>query len=99
MHIEMIILSKVGETDKYHVISYMWNLENVHTYKTEIDSQTQKTNIWLPKGKCGGGSGQMNQKVGININIHTNIYKINNQAGPTCITESLCCTFEANTTL
>ena len=24
-------------------------------YKTEIDSQTQKTNIWLPKGKCGEG--------------------------------------------
>ena len=22
-------------------------------YKTEIDSQTQKTNLWLPKGKGG----------------------------------------------
>ena len=32
----------------------MWNLENDTNeliYKTEIDSQTQKTNIWLPKGK------------------------------------------------
>ena len=23
-------------------------------YKTEIDSQTLKTNLWLPKGKHGG---------------------------------------------
>ena len=23
-------------------------------YKTEIDSQTQKTNLWLPKGMGGG---------------------------------------------
>ena len=23
-------------------------------YKTETDSQTLKTNLWLPKGKCGG---------------------------------------------
>ena len=22
-------------------------------YKTETDSQTQKINLWLPKGKCG----------------------------------------------
>ena len=25
------------------------------TYKTETDSQTQKTNLWLPKGKVGRG--------------------------------------------
>ena len=25
-------------------------------YKTETDSQTSKTNLWLPKGK-GGGEG------------------------------------------
>ena len=24
-------------------------------YKTEIDSQTQKSNLWLPKGKGVGG--------------------------------------------
>ena len=35
-------------------ITYMWNLKydtNEFTYKTETDSQTQKTNLWLPKGK------------------------------------------------
>ena len=36
----------------------MWNLKKNDTkeliYKTEIDSQTQKANLWLPKGKVGG---------------------------------------------
>ena len=35
-------------------ITYMRNLKydtNEVVYKTEIDSQTQKTNLWLPKGK------------------------------------------------
>ena len=36
----------------------MWNLKkmiqmNLFT-KTEIDSQTRKTNLWLPKGKGEG---------------------------------------------
>ena len=34
----------------------MWNLKketNELIYKTEIDSSTQKTNLWLPKGKGG----------------------------------------------
>ena len=32
-------------------------------YKTEIDSQTLKTNLWLPKAKGRGG---INEKFGIN---------------------------------
>ena len=30
------------------------NDTNELIYKAEIDSQTQKTNLWLPKGKGGG---------------------------------------------
>ena len=57
---ENIILSEVSQTekDKYY-ITYTWNLKNntnESIYKTEADSQTQKTNLWLPKGK-GGGEG------------------------------------------
>ena len=36
----------------------MWNLKidiNELIYKTETDSQTQKTKLCLPKGKGGGG--------------------------------------------
>ena len=32
------------------------NDANEFIYKTEAESQTQKTNLWLPKGK-GGGEG------------------------------------------
>ena len=38
-------------------ITYMWNLKydaNELIYKTETDSQVQKTNLWLPKGKRMG---------------------------------------------
>ena len=37
-------------------ITYMWRLKydiNEFIHKTEIDSQTEKTNLWLPKGKGG----------------------------------------------
>ena len=47
-----------SDKDKYY-ITFMWNLKNntnESIYKTEADSQTQKTNLWLPKGK-GGGEG------------------------------------------
>ena len=50
-------------------ITYMWNLKynkNELIYKTETDSQSQKTNLRLPKGKGG-------YKLGVGIN---SIYKI-----------------------
>ena len=36
----------------------MWNLKsdtNELIYKIEIDTRSKKTNLWLPKGKGGGG--------------------------------------------
>ena len=37
------------------MIAYMWNLKRNNTnepiYKTETDSQTQRTNLWLPGGE------------------------------------------------
>ena len=56
-------------------ITYMWDLNYDATeliYKTETDSQTQKTSLWLPIGKGGKG---INQEFG--INMYTNKYKIN----------------------
>ena len=39
-------------------IAYMWTLKQVQminlTYKTEIGSQMQKTNLWLLGDKCKG---------------------------------------------
>ena len=57
---ETVILSEGSqiEKDKYHVISFIYGILNNDTdeniKKTEIESQTYKTNIWLPKGKGRG---------------------------------------------
>ena len=51
--LENITLSEKTEKDIYYMVSYMWNLKNTNEsiYKAEIDSQTRKINLWLPKGK------------------------------------------------
>ena len=58
MDLEFIIQSEVSQT-KTNIIWYHFHVDskkndtNELTYKTEIDSQTQKTNLWLPKGEGG----------------------------------------------
>ena len=56
MDLEIIILSEVKSDRKRQIydITYMWNLKNDTNnliYKTEKDSQTQKTNLWLSNRK------------------------------------------------
>ena len=58
----------------------MWDLKydtNELIYKTETDSQTQKNNLCLPKGK--GGGGEINQKFGNNIYTLLYIKQLNNK--------------------
>ena len=52
-----MILSELSqmEKDKQHEITYLKSDTNEHICKTEMDSQTQKTNLWLPQGKMGEG--------------------------------------------
>ena len=52
MDLEIIIQSEVNQTekDKYHDITYIWNLKydtNEFIYETETDSQTQRTDVQL----------------------------------------------------
>ena len=64
--------SEVSQTkkDTYHNIMYMWNLKKNGTneliFKTEIESQMQKANLLLPRGKWGK----------INWDIGTDIYTL-----------------------
>ena len=54
MQLEIIILSEVSQ--RKHGIIYMWNLKygtNEPVYKTEIDSQTRRIDLLLPKGSGG----------------------------------------------
>ena len=53
--IEIIILSEVSQRQIPYDITYVWNLKyntSKLIYEKEADSQTQKTNLQLPKGKC-----------------------------------------------
>ena len=62
MDLENIKLSEISQRKtKIYDITYMWNLKNNTSeciYKTETNSQTKKTNLWLPKGR-GRGEGQI----------------------------------------
>ena len=57
MELQMITLSQIRERQIPYGITNMWNQKENDTneliYKTEIDSQTQKTNLQLPKVKGG----------------------------------------------
>ena len=61
MELEIIILSEViqKEKNKHHIISHMWDLKHSDTNelicKKEIDSQTLRTDLWLPRERVGGG--------------------------------------------
>ena len=62
----------------------MWNLilkkdTNELIYKTETDSQTKKTNLWLPKEKGGG----RNKSGAWDEHAYTTIYRMDKQQGPT----------------
>ena len=55
MGLEIIILSEISQRKTN--ITYLWNLKydtNELIYQRETDSQTWKTNLWLPKGEGVG---------------------------------------------
>ena len=52
--LEIILPSEISQRKTMYDITYMWNLRNDTNElinKTEIDSRTQKTNLWLSKLK------------------------------------------------
>ena len=59
------MLTEARQTERQvHEVVHMWNLKrendtNALTYKRETDSQIQKTNLWLPKVKGGGGMNKL----------------------------------------
>ena len=66
MDLEITILSKTSrERQIPYDITYKWNLKNdinEPIYKTETDSQMERTNLRLPKGKGGGGLSEEDQQ-------------------------------------
>ena len=58
MNLEVMILSEVAQRQTSYDTTYLWNLKKKGTNelicRSETDSQTSETNLWLPKGTCGG---------------------------------------------
>ena len=60
----------------------MWNLiygTNELIYKTETDSQTQKTDVWLPR-EGGGGVGGTEVEFGVSGYKLLHLERISNEA-------------------
>ena len=55
MEVEVLILSEVRrERQILYDITYMWNLKygtDEPVYNPETDSQTKRTDLWLPRGR------------------------------------------------
>ena len=60
MDLEIVTPAEVSQTEKvkYHMISLICGIQNHGTnesiYKTEIQSQIQRANLWTPKGQEQG---------------------------------------------
>ena len=76
MDLEDIMLNEISqkEKDKYHTVSPVCGIKKNGTneliYKTEIESQMQKTDLWLPGWEVVGGGGGgcvMNWEIRIDI--------------------------------
>ena len=117
MGLEIILLVSEVSQKQTNMISYMWYLNydrNEFIYKTETCSETQSTNLGLPRQEGREG---MDWELGSRANYY--MYVIDQQHGPTVqhrelysvsyyngkeqekeyVTQSLCCTTEINPTL
>ena len=54
MHLKITILSEVNQT-KTNITGYHLNVESKKVIQMKLDSQTQKTNLRLPKVNMGEG--------------------------------------------
>ena len=59
MDLEIIILSEISDTekDKYYMISLIHGIKkkrDTNELICKADSETLKSNLWIPKGKCEG---------------------------------------------
>ena len=77
MGLETVIQSEVSQKEKnrycilMHICGIQKNGIDDLICKAEIETQMQRTNIWIPRGKREGG---MNWEIG--IDLYTTMYKI-----------------------
>ena len=85
MDLETVIQSEVSqkEKNKYRILMHICGLQKNGTdepvCKAEIETQMQRTNIWIPKGESGEGGGGMNWEIRIDIYTLICIKQITNK--------------------
>ena len=68
--LETIIQSEVSqkEKNKFHILTHIYEMQKNGTdhliCKAKVETQTQRTNVWILGGK-GVGSGERNREIGI----------------------------------
>ena len=84
--LETVTQSEVSqkEKNKYHILMHICEIQKNGTdepvCKAEIQTQMQRTNVWTPRGKHGGGGGGvMNWVIGIDIYTLIRIQWITNK--------------------
>ena len=80
MQLEIIILSEISQKEIPYDITYIWNLKqdtNESRYETPTDSQTQRTDLGLPKVGRQDGVGDWVQQ------MYAFIHRMDKQQGPT----------------
>ena len=81
MDLGIIILSEERGKQIPYDISCMWNPKydtKELIYKTETDTQTQRTDLWLPRGRRQRG------ELGVwDLQMQIIIYRMDKQKGPT----------------
>ena len=78
MQPEIIILSEISQKENDNDIPYMWNFKydtNEPIYETETESQTKRTDLWLPRER-GPGEG-WSGRLGLAYESFYNIEQIN----------------------
>ena len=78
MQPEIIILSEISQKENDNDIPYMWNFKydtNEPIYETETESQTKRTDLWLPRER-GSGEG-WSGRLGLAYESFYNIEQIN----------------------
>ena len=82
MDLETVIQSEVSqkEKNKYHILTHICGIQKNGTdelpCKAEIETQMQRTNLWIPRGK---GEDGMNWEIGIDIYTPLRIKQITNE--------------------
>ena len=82
MDLEIVILNKVRQKEKYHMISFRWNLKKMKQTNL-LQNRNRLTELENELVVNGGRLGEGDDQGVWDQQVHTSVFKIDNQQGPT----------------